>query len=220
MNIEQLEQRLSSLRTRLHGINEWIRNNPTITDPNAYEIMDCNIAFAEIIRELKDYYVSIGEISEDLDTYAGPMATVNFMANGHPDIEYCYHELGIMADLRHIATHPFFTTPEVDQLYCSIKSCQDFANYDIPNSEDERRIKRELLCKSMSVPFYIWQVQRTEPYYQYDNEVEYEGINQMDALYQSDETPAQFADAVSNLKALITSSYKYREEATKGSNQK
>ena len=210
MNIEQLEQRLSSLRTRLHGINEWIRNNPTITDPNAYEIMDCNIAFAEIIRELKDYYVSIGEISEDLDTYAGPMATVNFIANGHPDIEYCYHELGIMDDLRHIATHPFFTTPEVDELYCSIKSCQDFANYDIPNSEDERRIKRELLCKSMSVPFYIWQVQRTEKNYQYDNQTEYNAIEEMYSIYSQDKTPAQFDSEIKSLIQIINKDYKYR----------
>lgn len=210
MNIEQLEQRLSSLRTRLHGINEWIRNNPTITDPNAYEIMDCNIAFAEIIRELKDYYVSIGEISEDLDTYAGPMATVNFIANGHPDIEYCYHELGIMDDLRHIATHPFFTTPEVDELYCSIKSCQDFANYDIPNSEDERRIKRELLCKSMSVPFYIWQVQRTEKNYQYDNQTEYNAMQEMYAIYSQEKAPVQFDREINNLMRIINKDYKHR----------
>ena len=214
MNIEQLEQRLSSLRTRLHGINEWIRNNPTITDPNAYEIMDCNIAFAEIIRELKDYYVSIGEISEDLDTYAGPMATVNFIANGHPDIEYCYHELGIMDDLRHIATHPFFTTPEVDELYRSIKSCQDFANYDIPNSEDERRIKRELICKSMSVPFYIWQVQRTEPNYQFDNEQEFNGMKDMFALYEASEEPCQYKIQIQNLLSKIEENSKFKEQKT------
>ena len=33
-------------------------------------------------------------------------------------------------------------------------------NYDIPEDIETKRIKKELLCKSMSVPFYIWQVQR------------------------------------------------------------
>ena len=210
MNIEQLEGKLSALRARLHSINEWIRNNPTITEPNVYEILDCNIAFAEIIRELKDYYVGIEEIPEDLDTHAGPMATVNFMNNGHPDIEYCYHELGIMDDLRHLATHPFFLTPEVDELYCSIKSCQDFANYDIPNNEDERRIKRELLCKSMSVPYYIWQVQKNDENYQYDNQAEYTTIEDMYSIYSQTTTPVQFDREIKNLIQIINKDYKYR----------
>lgn len=210
MDIEQLEQKLSSLRKKIHEINSWIRTNPTITEPNAYEIMDCNIQFAEIIRELKDYYVSIGEISEDLDTYAGPMATVNFMANGHPDIEYCYYELGTMDDLRNLVNHPFFSSPKVNDLYCSIKSCQDFANYDIPNDEDVRRIKRELLCKSISVPYYIWQVQRTNDDYQYDNEAEYTAIEEMYSIYSQDKTPVQFDSEIKNLMQVINKDYKYR----------
>ncbi len=210
MNIEQLEQKLVSLRKRVHGINSWIRTNPDIKDPNAYEIMDCNIAFAEIIAELKEYYVQTGEIPVDLDENAGPMATVNFLAAVHPDIEYCYYELGTMDDLRQLVTHPFFASTEADELYCSIKSCQDFANYDIPNDENLRRIKRELLCKSMSVPFYIWQVQRTEPDYQYDNETEFNAMQEMYAIYSQEKSPVQFDREINNLMKVINKDYKYR----------
>ena len=67
MNIEQLEQKLVTLRKKVHEINSWIRTNPDTKDPNAYEIIDCNLEFAEIIAELKVYYVQTGEISADLD---------------------------------------------------------------------------------------------------------------------------------------------------------
>lgn len=208
MSLEQITSNLTSLRSRIHGINAWIQANPTITDPNAYEIMDCNVQFAEIIAELKAYYVKTGEIPADLDNQE-LMATVNFLAAAHPEIEGCYHELGTMDILRNIADHPFFTLPEVNEMYCSVKACQDFATYDLPSDEGLRRIKRELLCKSMSVPFYIWQVHRTEPDYQYDNILEFEGMKQMHALYQSSEEPCQFGPQVDALLSKINTDYKY-----------
>lgn len=208
MNLEQITSNLASLRSRIHGINDWIQANPTITDPNAYEIMDCNVQFAEIIAELKAYHVAAGKIPRDLDNQE-IMATVDFLANMHPDIEGCYRELGKMDILRNIAEHPFFTQPEANEMYCSIKACQDYATYDLPSDEGLRRIKRELLCKSMSVPFYIWQVQRTEPDYQYDNVTEFEGMKQMHALYQTSEEPCQFGQQVTDLLNRINKNYKY-----------
>ena len=210
MNIEQLEQKLVTLRKKVHKINAWIRANPDTKDPNAYEIIECNVEFAEIIAELKAYYVQTGEISADLDDYVGLMTTVNFLAAAHPEIENCYYELGTMDDLRQLATHPFFSSPEADELYCSIKSCQDFANYDIPNDERVRRIKRELLSKSMSVPFYIWQVQRTEPGYQYDNDTEFNAMQEMYAIYSQEKAPVQFDREINNLMRIINKDYKHR----------
>lgn len=72
----------------------------------------------------------------------------------------------------------------------------------------------------MSVPFYIWQVKRTEPAYQYDNINEFEGMKQMNALYQASVSPAQFAESVDNLHKVIESSYKYSDSSTKSVGQK
>lgn len=213
MSKEQLTNKLIALRNRVHGINTWIQENPSVTDPNVYELMDCNIEFAEILTELKAEYVAAGEVPNDFDS-TQPMATVSYMLAFHPEIEECYHELGTMDDLRDIANHPFFQTTEVNEMYCNIKACQDFANYGISSDEGVRRVKRELLCKSMSVPFYIWQVKRTEPEYQYDNISEFEGMKSMNALYQASEEPPQFGKLVDALFEKINKNYKYSTPAT------
>ena len=241
MSVTTIITEMSKLNERIKGINNWIEANPHITDPNAYEIMNCNVSYAELIAELRKAHTEeVGAIDMPIDvlqtelvatdeqtgveSYAViPPAAVKeglVLTTIYPEAAEAFYGLQTMEAKRNLATHPFFNKPEVKAIYDQVKECQEYASYQVPTDAAVESVKKELLCECVSVPFYIWQVQRTEPYYQYDNEVEYEGINQMDALYQSDETPAQFADAVSNLKALITSSYKYREEATKGSNQK
>ncbi len=219
MTIEELEKKLKALSARTHGINDWIRNNPQVTEPNAYEMMDCNIEFAEILAGLRNHYIATGDITPNLDETNGLMATVNYLAALHPSIDNCYFELGTMDDLRAIATHPFFSKPVVNDMYSSIKASQDFATYVIPTDEGLRRIKRELLCKSISVPFYIWQVQQNEPNYKFDNVTEYVALNEMKSLYEESETPPQFGDAVTNMLQEIEKNYKYSapkvEEAKK-----
>ena len=218
MNLEQITTRLTKLVKRIGGgtdekghhipgINDWIRKNPE-TDPNAYEIMDCNIQFAECLADLKAYYVSTGDIPSDLDEQE-LMATVTFLAALHPEVEDCYRELGTMDILRNIAEHPFFTTKEANEMYCSIKACQDNVDYIAPPDEALRRIKRELLCKSMSVPFYIWQVKRTDTVYQYDNKTEFDSMKEMLALYETSESPCQFKEPLTNLFTTIEKDYKY-----------
>ena len=54
-------------KVRIEGINTWIKNNPQVTDPNVYEIMDCNVQYAELVAELVAYYNEFGwpEINEE-----------------------------------------------------------------------------------------------------------------------------------------------------------
>ena len=82
-------------------------------------------------------------------------------------------------------------------------------NYDIPENMETKRIKKELLCKSMSVPFYIWQVHRTNPNYQYDNKTEFEEMKEAFALYEASEEPCQFLPLIFNLHNKIEKDYKY-----------
>ena len=51
MELEQLRNETQTLSQRITGINNWIKGNPLVTDPNAYEIMDCNVTLAEYIAE-------------------------------------------------------------------------------------------------------------------------------------------------------------------------
>ena len=113
--------------------------------------------------------------------------------------------------LRDTTSHPFFASEEAMDLYSYIKFCQLEACYQIPEDIDMQRIKRETLCKAMSVAFYIWQVQRTEPEYQFDNKDEFEGMQESLALYEASESPCQFGSRVAALHNKINSNYKYAQ---------
>lgn len=213
MNLEQTIEKLTNLIDRIRGyvnadgehvdgIIDWISKNPD-TDPNVYEIMDCNVQFAEILAELRAHYVKKGEIP------ATAQNSVPYMIAFHPEIEECYYVLETMDELRDTDNHQFFKTPEAYEMYQSIKYCQDTASYVLPQDEVMRRIKREVLCKSMSVPFYIWQVHRNTPDYKYDNKKEFEAMKEAFALYEVSEEPCQFLPLVFNLHNKIEKDYKY-----------
>lgn len=105
---------------------------------------------------------------------------------------------------------PFFQSKEANDLYCAIKRSQLSMDYDIPTNPETRRIKKELLCKSMSVPFYIWQVQRTEPEYQYDDVTAVNGMMAMLDIYKS-EGNTQFVPEIEALFGVIEKNYKYNK---------
>lgn len=62
----------------------------------------------------------------------------------------------------------------------------------------------------MSVPFYIWQVQRTEPEYQYDNVEEFSKMKANLDLYKK-EGNTQFVPEIESLFRVIEQNYKYKE---------
>ena len=213
MNIEQTIEKLNSLIDRIRGyvnvdgeyiagIIDRISKNPT-TAQNVYEIMDCNVQFAEILAELRNYYVKNDKID------ATAQNSVPYMIAFHPEIEECYYVLETMDYLCDTENHPFFASKEASKMYQSIKCCQDFATYILPQDNVMKRLKREVLCKSMSVPFYIWQEQRTKVDYRYDNKTEFEKIKEAFALYEVSEEPCQFLSQVSSLHNKIETNYKY-----------
>ena len=78
MNLEQSIEKLTNLIDRIRGyvnadgehvdgIIDWISKNPD-TDPNVYEIMDCNVQFAEILAELRARYVKKAKYQQQLKT--------------------------------------------------------------------------------------------------------------------------------------------------------
>lgn len=193
MELEQLRNETQNLTQRVTGINDWIKSNPQVTDPNAYEIMDCNVSLAEVFSE----YAKI-------DT----SRILQKVASNHPEIEPCYFGVIEMDKLRDTANHPFFQSPEANDLYCAVKRSQLSMGYDVPTNPETRRIKKELLCKSMSVPFSIWQVQSEKPDYEYDNAAEFRGMKAMLDIYKS-EGNTQFVPEIEAMFDVIEKNYKY-----------
>lgn len=198
MELEQLKNETQNLTQRVIGINNWIKSNPQVTDPNAYEIMDCNVSLAEIFSEYSSFDNS---------------KVLQNIAIKHPEIESCYFGVVEMDELRDTAHHPFFQGQEAKALYAAVKKSQISMDYDIPEDIETRRIKKELLCKSMSVPFYIWQVQRTEPEYEYDNITEFNSMKAMLDIYKQ-EGNTQFVPEIEALFGVIEKNYKYSNKKT------
>ena len=198
MELEQLKSEAENFAERVTGINKWIKSNPQEKDPNAYEIMDCNVSLAELFSE----YAEV-DYSRVLQNAAAK----------HPEIEPCYFGVVEMDSLRDTAHHPFFQSKEANDLYCAVKRSQLSMDYEIPEDMETRRIKKELLCKSMNVPFYIWQVQRENPDYKYDNAAEFSGMKAMLDIYKS-EGNTQFVPEIEAMFNVIEKNYKYSNKIT------
>lgn len=221
MNIEQIEERIKSLSDRINNINDWIRSNPQVTEPNVYEIMDCNVQYAEVVADLVAYYNEAGwpEINEQtgdmmLEKNWPRSARVADLPYIHPCLANCFLGLCTMETLREFPTHPFIQEKEPYEMYAALRMRQLTGTYVLGKTDEDRRIKRELICKSMSVPFYIWQVKRTEPEYQYDNKDEFSALKDMQSVYESSEEPCQYKTQIANLLAKIEANYKYKETKT------
>ena len=192
MEIEEKNE-TQDLTKKIGRINEWIKDNPNVIDPNVYEIMDCNVSLAEMLSE----YAKV-DGAQDLQSTSAK----------HKEIEPCYFELVEIDTLRDTENHPFFQIPEVNALYCEVKKSLIFMSYDVPKDIAMKKIKKELLCKSMSVPFYIWQVHRNEPDYQYDNATEFDAMKDMLATYKAYGN-TQFVPQIESLFGIIERNYKY-----------
>ena len=191
----KIEDKTRNLASKIVGINNWIKNNPQVTDPNAYEIVTCNVEFAEVLSEYAKKYDS-----KDLE----------YIQHQNPEIYDCYSGIEEMDGLRDTKNHPFFQSKEANDLYTAIKRSQQDMTYDVPEDEQTKELKKELLCKSMSVPFYIWQVHRTEPEYEYDNDSEFNSMKAMLDIYKS-EGNTEFVPQIEALFNVIEKNYKYSE---------
>lgn len=218
MTLNELEEKVTNLSNRINGINTWIKNNPEVTEPNVYEIMDCNVQYAEIVAEYAKYYNENGWpcLTEDmmLKKNLPRSARVKDLPYMHPELANCFLGLCTMETLRDFPIHPFIQQPESYDMYATLRMRQLTGTYTLGQTEEEQRIKRELICKSMSVLFYIWQVKQTEPEYEYDNQTEFKSLLDMQALYESSEEPCQYKTQIANLLSKIEESYKYKGTKT------
>ena len=91
------------------------------------------------------------------------------------------------------------------------------AEYYVPEDKEIERIKKEILCKTASIYFYIWQVKQTNPDYQYDNEAEWNNLLQAYEIYKDSVkyVGPQFGKEIENMFAVIEKNYKYSDTEEK-----
>ena len=162
------------------------------------------VSFAECLAEYKK------QLGEEVANSPQISSFANGKIMNLSEVKKISEGIDEMEKLRGIAHHEFFLTPEANALFCGIKESIRRLDYQIPETEEMQRTKKELLCKSMSVPFYIWQVQRTEPEYQYDNVEEFSKMKANLDFYKK-EGNTQFVPEIESLFRVIEQNYKYKE---------
>ena len=222
VNLEDITKNTKMLSSDLKRINAWVEQNPN-TDPNYYEYVDCLVRFGELTSDISKYFEQVGWPVVDGKTFTHYDAW-----RSTPELEACYRELRKLADFRGICKEGFSdpkTNPDVYNYLVELNTRCTLGEYFTGDNPTYRKMKRELICKSFSVPFYIWQVQRTQPDYQYDNSDEYEQMKQYRdyniQLYpdqfifiDTDESRyegPQFGDHIDKMFKRIEASYKYAE---------
>lgn len=225
VNLEEVTKNTKMLTSDLKRINAWVEQNPN-TDPNYYEYVECLVRFGELASDISKYFDQVG-----WPVVKGKTFTHYDAWRSTPELEACHKELRKLADLRGICKEGFSdpkTNPDVYDYLVELSIRCTIGEYFTGEDSAYRKMKKELICKSLSVPFYIWQVQRTEPDYQYDNQEEYEQMKQYRdynvQLYpeqfifidtnESCYKGPQFGDNIDKMFKRIEASYKYAE--TKG----
>lgn len=222
MTKEQLDMQAEILTARINGINGWIKANPN-TDPNYYEVMDCYVDYATLVSSANAYY-SANEYPE----VNGKETTHYDIISFDPAIHACHLAMNEMLQLRGVfseAENHFGKEPQAHEFLVQFQYRAVTGEYQVPENPTLAQLKKEVLCKSMSVPFYIWQEQRKDSNFKYDNVAEFTALKEQYGIYQtavgvqehivhldkSTYEGPQFGEQVEALLDRVEKSYKYSE---------
>ena len=144
------------LLPRMRGINGWISENPNVTDPNMYEMLDCVTSIGVAARE-EDIANSPGKFpqkgselyeiyKEWYKMYKARMSSEKVIDKKHP---------------ANINTNLYKYFSELNMICCT---------GDLPLPEDKSRLEEYLEClkKIGSINLYINQQERDNPQEVYD----------------------------------------------------
>ena len=223
-NLESITAETEMLTANLKRINDWVAQNPD-TDPNYYEYIEQLVRFGELAADVSKYFDQVGwptdEKGKELTHYDAWRST--------PELETCHAELLKLAQARENGKKGFTdpdTNPEAVEFLRELRTRCTIGEYFTSNDPDYRKMKQKLICMSFSVPFYIWQVQRKEPNYQYDNSSEFDTMKKMRDLnvslyptqyseYDKDDNliyeGPQFGNYIDAMFDQIEKSYKYSD---------
>lgn len=164
MNREQL-------LNKMRGINNWIAENPDVTEPNMYEMIDCVTA--------------IGVVAKEENIAQRP----NRFPEAGSDLAELYGEWNKMYKSRFgsdAINNPNFSVNRGTKLYnyfmnLNMDCCTGEFAY--PENEAERREFLECLKKVGSIDLYINQQKLQNPEFVYDNKNEYDALMEMIEKY-------------------------------------
>ena len=211
--LEEINRQAEALTNRFRGINSWIEANIN-TDPNFCEMVDCMVEYGKLTKLYDKYYQKVGyptfnNGSEEVE------ATHYHLALVSPKLKEAQSELSKMWNLR--CKSPFFEDETVREFITELSMRTKIAEYYVPEDKEIERIKKEILCKTASIYFYIWQVKQTNPDYQYDNEAEWNNLLQAYEIYKDavKYVGPQFGKEIEKMHKEINKSYKYSDTEEK-----
>ena len=156
---ERAEYRTREVLIKVQNINQWIRENPNVSDANMWEITNYLTEVGWILSDLR-------KDSHDYDTNELPS-----------DTETLINEIKFMLLSRKEYLNDFTNFLGIKALWEDYLKRVFNGNIEYNNSEIDNQVK-ELLCKEMGVLGYIYGVKRNEPDYQYDNKLEFEEMQE------------------------------------------
>ena len=211
--LEEINKQAEALINRFRGINSWIEANIN-TDPNFYEMVDCMVEYGKLTKQYDKYYQKAGyptfyNGSEEVE------ATHYHLALASPKLKEAQSELTKMWNLRE--NSPFFEDETVRKFTDELSLRAKIAEYYVPEDKEIERIKKEVLCKTAGIYFYIWQVKQTNPDYKYDNEAEWNNLLQAYEIYKdaAKYVGPQFGRELEKMHAVINENYKYSDNFNK-----
>lgn len=223
MSIEEMNTNAYDLSERYKNINNFIKNNPN-TDPNFCEMVDCIVDFGVLLSNYNFYYENNGypELEE------GKAATHYDISKFVPEVKNAQDNLNEMLRLREKSD--FFLDFTAKKFMIELVYRCEVGEYNVPYDPDLASIKKEVLCKTAGIYFYIWQVKRNELDYQYDNQVEFTNLIEEYEVYKGSsgiqerkvnldntyyEGP-QFGEIIEDMLTSINKNYKYNNTNISG----
>jgi hypothetical protein len=206
--LEQLNDEAITLFERINGINSFIESNMD-TDPNLYEMTQVTVDFGILARKYNDYFKEFGypEIKRNGGVVT---ASEEDLVVASPALGKVYNALNHMYKLR---KNSFAFKNEIISNFCDyLRDESVLGHYDISSDNNINNIKRDLLCKIMSVTFYIAQVQHNEnENYKYDNVNEFNQMLDWYSKYkEGTSSKPQFGREIEKAFTGIYDNYKYK----------
>ena len=150
-----------TLLIKMRGINKWIEENPDVTEPNMYEMIDCVTQLGIIAKEegIAERPNKFPEPGSDL---AGLYAEWNKMYRARLSLDK--------------AQNPDFSVNKNTNLYAyftdlNMKCCTGEFRY--PKDTEQRKEFLECVRKIGSINLYINQQRAQNPDFIYDNQIEW-----------------------------------------------
>ncbi len=204
-----IDNMADTLATRMEGINSWIKDNPD-TDPNFYEIMDCYVDVGQMLSHMGEYYEENGYPKKTEENSYTHYEIFRFDEHA----KKAFDQLEEMLTLRNSGIDQVLRdVPEISDIWKKISYSVVSAEYEVPQGF-LADIKKQILCKSVSIPLYIWQEKRQNPDFRYTNIDELNDLKEKYDFYklQSENHTPQFGEEIENLISYIAKSSEYATE--------